>query len=400
MAMAIKKFTDYFEERSKGLGTLNGAATGKPPRSGKFYDLQPDPERDPLPYSNPADDFGLVIADVDGKTPLGDLSSPKMDKGVKKVARPKVHKTSSKELKEYLDETAGMSAPEVVNYFLERKEITPISMVHDLHGHEFTPSPHEAVNYVCSLMDNPKIINRIIREMRKNGHLSSFVTELLEYPEFFEEVVSMMGDKGGGKIAGNFAMSMRKNHDDFMGGFDSFDESYYGNGRLLSEKVVPGLDDELDPEQAGMPGMQKRRPSFNGGSPMTNPGTNQQPGMQSSLPGMDTQQDAEGMQYGQDMNAQEPGMGDMSQGGQGMQGMQPTDPSLDSAQDASGEEGDYDDEMPEDDEEEDRPRHHRRRRGHKGNRGTGSAKRIIKAIKREFPEIFDDLCDEDDEDEE
>jgi len=199
----LKSFSQYIEEQKTAGLEKNTAKTTvmadytaktpqKPPANGK-YPNQPanTGHNSVLPYGPKSKDMGLVMCEPDGGTPLGQQKTPGLDPknaaalGEPPAARPKVHKTSRKQLKEFVEATQGMSDAEFVNYLMESsKDRPPVSMVHDLHGEPFTPHPHEAMSYVCSLMHNPKMVSRLIREVKRNGYMGDFVAELMDHPEF------------------------------------------------------------------------------------------------------------------------------------------------------------------------------------------------------------------------
>jgi len=329
----LKRFAQYVEEKTAGLdgkakvslmADYTAKTPQKPPQNGKYPD-QPDNtgHTSTLPYGNTGKDVGLVMAEPDGATPLGNAKHPNMDPkkaaalGVPPAARPKVHKASRKQLKEFVEQTTGLSDSEFVQYLMERKgsDRPPVAMVHDLHGEPFTPHPHEAINYICSLMHNPKMISRLVREAKRHGHLENLVAELMDHPEFYNEAVKMMGDKDEGrKITDKFARTMQDHHSTFRkeAGLGESRRSF--RGRLLMEKVGPSLvDGEMPPEEAGIPTPDEGQ---SGGNPMMDPAAANQAGMDPSQGDMG-QMDANGGQVGPDMNMQDPGMGDMTGGGMG-----------------------------------------------------------------------------------
>jgi len=324
----LKRFAQYIEEKTAGLDstakvTLMADYTAKtpqkPPQNGK-YPGQPanTGHNGALPYGPKAKDMGLVQCEPDGATPLAQQKTPGLDPkkaaalGEPPAARPKVHKSSRKQLKEFVEATANMSDSEFVSYLLEARggERPPVSMVHDLHGEPFTPHPHEAIGYICSLMHNPKMVSRLVREAKRQGHLESLVQELMDHPEFYQEAVKMMGDKDEGrKITDKFARTMQDHHNTFRKDAGLTESRRSFRQRFLTEKVGPSLvDGSLDPEDAGIP----TPDDSSMGNPMMDPGAMQgQPGLDSSK-GDVGQMDADGESIGPDADTQDPGMGDMS----------------------------------------------------------------------------------------
>jgi hypothetical protein len=321
----LKKFSQFIEEKTAGLQNNKAKTTlmadytaktpNKPPANGKYPD-QPANTGQVLPYGNHGRDMGLVMCEPDGATPLGQAKHPNMDPkkaaalGQPPAPRPSVHKGSRKALKEFVEITKGMSDTEFVNYLLNegKKDRIPVQMVHDLYGEPFTPHPHEAIGYICSLMHNPKMISRLVREAKRHGHLENLVSELMDHPEFYDEAVKMMGDRDNGKkVTDKFARTMYDHYSKFRKDA-GLGESRRRRGRLFMEKVADSLvDGNMPPEEAGIPMPDGQ--DGGGGNPMMNPG-----GM-AEEPGVDPSQDDMGQQVGPDMNMEDPGMGDM--GGQG-----------------------------------------------------------------------------------
>lgn len=328
----LKRFAQFVEEKSAGLDSkakvslmadYTSKTPQKPQANGK-YPNQPANTGSVLPYGNKGKDVGLVMAEPDGMTPLGQAKTLNMDPkkaaalGEPPAARPAVHKSSRKQLKEFVEATRNMSDAEFVSYLMEgRKERPSVAMVHDLHGEPFTPHPHEAMSFVTSLMHNPKMISRLVREVKRNGHLADFVAELMDHPEFYDEAVKMMGDKDEGrKITDKFARTMADHHSSFRKDAGLSESRRTFRQRVLSEKVGPSLvDGDEDAEYAGIP------TSHSGGNPMMNPdGVAAEPGSDPSI-GDTGQMDANGQEIGADMDTgDQQGIGDMGGDVQGSSG--------------------------------------------------------------------------------
>lgn len=292
----LSKFNEFLEKKAKValMADYTAKTPAKPPANGKYPD---QPKNTGVsgaqPYHAPGatKDKGLVMAEPDGKPPLAHGSTPGLTPeksaalGQKPAARPAVqkHSTSRKALKEFVEATKGLGDAEFIQYLMEgKKERMPVQPVHDLHGEAFTPHPHEAIGYICSLMHNPKMVSRLVREAKRHGHLDSLVQELMDHPEFYDEAVKMMGDRDGGrKVTDKFARTMFDHHSKFRKDA-GFNEAYQRRRRLLTEKVsgslVDGGDD--DGEDAGIP---QPDDSPNGGNPLgRHDGEEETPGMDPS----------------------------------------------------------------------------------------------------------------------
>lgn len=240
----MKKFDEYLKAKEAVVADYEGVMATKPEKRGK-YPGQPEYEiGEILPYKNVEKDEGLLTADSDDKEGLGNMSTPGMEKATSLGEKPpkvKHYKPSKKQLQEYYKETKTLSDSEFVKYLLERNndDLQAVSMVNDLNGEPFTPHPHEAICYIVSLMHNPKMVSRLIREVKRSGKLSDMVAELMDHPEFYEEAVDLIAEeKDGDKIANKFVRSMK---DHYMGFMDKMG---------LSESVTPPLthDEELEEE--------------------------------------------------------------------------------------------------------------------------------------------------------
>lgn len=322
MSSGFRKWSEFKDAKNAGLdgkakvalmADYTGKTPEKPPENGK-YPEQPANTGSVLPYANKGNDVGLVQAEPDGATPLGMAKHPNMEPkkaaplGEAPPARPSVYKSSRKQLKEFVEETAHLSDTQFVQYLMERKSNNrpPVAMVHDLNGDPFTPHPHEAISYICSLMHNPQMISRLVREAKRNGHLESLVTELMDHPEFYDEAVKMMGDKDEGRrVTDKFARTMSDQHNNFKkeAGLSEARQRFRS---LLTEKVAPSLiDQSMSPEDAGIP----TPDDGSEGKPMMEPEEMDRAGMNPSA-GDVGQMDADGEEVGSDIDAENPGMGD------------------------------------------------------------------------------------------
>lgn len=320
----MKKFNEFLQAKAKVavVADYSGTPPSAPPINGKYPDHKGQVGGGGNPYKAVGKDKGLVMAEPDGKTPLGNTATPGMTPekaavlGEKPAPRPKVQKHSGrKALKEFVDQTKHMGKAEFVEHMINEgaKVKLPTQMVHDLHGEPFTPHPHEAIGYICSLMHDPKMVSRLVREAKRHGHLEGLVHELMDHPEFYDEAVKKMGDREDGrKITDKFARTMFDQHNKFRKDA-GFNESYQRRLKMLTEKVSGSLvNSDMDPDDAGIPMSDDQDPnSHSGGNPIgRHDGEEETPGMN---PSQDDQgpMDAEG----NPADGSDAGMGDMIDGG-------------------------------------------------------------------------------------
>jgi hypothetical protein len=200
-----------------------------------------------LPYKGKGEDPGLQTADTDGKAGLGDAPHPNMPPskaapmGQKPAGKPK-HLPAPKKLKEFYAATDGLTDAEFVAYMLEQANARPATaFVHDLHGEPFTPHPHEAMRFVSSLLHNPRMVARMVREVKESGQLDQLVAEMLDHPEFYKAVTShLSSEESGPRVAGRMAKSMHDHAADFR------------KKAGLTESVAPALTDDQKTDGAGV----------------------------------------------------------------------------------------------------------------------------------------------------
>jgi hypothetical protein len=186
--MSYKKFSDYINEQ-KGLP----GKTDKPiVKTGKFIK--------PADYYAPGakKDSGLMTADDNRGTPLGDKGSPGMTPkvaqplGEKPACAPKSVKHSKggmyKKMKNeaFLNKTAKLSDSDFTKMMLESNSV-PKPKIHDLQGNKYTPEPAETLRYVVNLMlKNETYMGRVIREVKRAGGLTQLVNEIFAHPETYK----------------------------------------------------------------------------------------------------------------------------------------------------------------------------------------------------------------------
>lgn len=320
----LKKFNEFLQAKAKVavIADYSGTQPSTPPVNGKYPEHKGKVGGGGNPYKSSTKDKGLVMAEPDGKTPLGNAATPGMTPekaaalGKKPAARPKVQKHSGrKALKEFTQNTQNMGEAEFVAHMLNeaKKDKLPTQMVHDLHGEPFTPHPHEAIGYICSLMHDPKMVSRLVREAKRHGHLEGLVNELMDHPEFYDEAVKKMGDREEGrKITDKFARTMFDHHSKFRKDA-GFNESFKRRMKLFNEKVSSSLvDGSMDPDDAGIPMPDDQDPnSHSGGNPIGRHDGEEE------TPGLDSSKDDQGPMdaNGDPADGSGEGMGDMMDGG-------------------------------------------------------------------------------------
>ncbi len=261
------KFNEFLKEKAKvdQMADYSGPLATKPPENAK-YPAAPKGAGTKLPYKGKGEDPGLETADTDSKPGFGSMPHPGMTpekvmpKG-KAPARAVKHVPTPKKLREFYETTKGMSDNEFVAYLLEQRNERPqTAFVHDLHGEPFTPHPHETMTYIASLMHNPKMVSRMIREVKRHGRLSEMVQELMDHPEFYSEAVKCMDhEEEGPNRAGKFARALHDHGADFK-------KKAGINEGVAPELVDDGPDEataaEIMPQPAGPADQSQEEPDM------------------------------------------------------------------------------------------------------------------------------------------
>jgi hypothetical protein len=224
------KFSDFLGSKGKEFAAdYDGVLAVRPPENGK-YPNTPPPAGKRTPYrGSEEEDPGLQMADKDSVDGLADVAVKNMpaDKMIPGGKKPQ-KKVSAVPPPKKLKESQILSEE-------DRKVIAEgASFVHDLHGEPFTPHPFETMTYISSLLHNPKMVSRLIREVKRQGKLGELVKELLDHPEFYQEVVSNMGhDENGEHVAGKLSRAMHDHAADIK-------EKYgLSEAPILSKKHTP-----------------------------------------------------------------------------------------------------------------------------------------------------------------
>lgn len=193
--MAFKKFSDFLNEQRKANKWNLPPKTDEPKdhaKAGKY--IKPDEYYAP----GAKKDAGLVTADDDRGTPLGDKGMPGMTPkvshplGKKPAGAPKKMKMSKgkmpKKMKneEFLNVTSEMSDAQFTHVLLENQNLDK-PVIHDLYGNKYTPEPAETMRYVADLMlKNESMMSRMVREIKRNEGISNLISEIFAHPETYK----------------------------------------------------------------------------------------------------------------------------------------------------------------------------------------------------------------------
>lgn len=180
-------------------------------RAADHWEWPEIPER----ASRPAE-AEYVARDDNPKDGLGSLQSPGQDKslgllkklpGKGRMAGP-VKKSSR--LREH---ARTLSDAEYIEFMMEQldqaRQARPISLVSDLNGNQFTPSPEETFRYVATLAQNPLMLSRLVGSLKETGLLADLVRELADDRDAVNGLVDVLGDPDSGpQVAGRLAKAM------------------------------------------------------------------------------------------------------------------------------------------------------------------------------------------------
>lgn len=93
------------------------------------------------------------------------------------------------------------------------RDRVPLNLVSDLHGDKFSPQPTEAIGYVATLVQTPKMMEKLVRELRRHGLMDLLVKELVMHPEAHDQLVAAMDDpRSGPGVAHRLVKAMYDNH--------------------------------------------------------------------------------------------------------------------------------------------------------------------------------------------
>lgn len=187
----------------------------------------------------------VVARDDEQKPSFGSMSSPGMDAAFgiweKSIAKPKQapRPFSGGNLREDANAILSSLLEEVEGECGDRA----ISLVSDLHGNQYTPSPEESFRYVASLAQDRKMLSRLVTHLRETGLLKVLTRELAKDPDAMSGFVDALGDPDQGPpMAGRIARAMYGQIQSRRHQGDSFIEAV--SGPVWQDPGV-GFDDSL-----------------------------------------------------------------------------------------------------------------------------------------------------------
>jgi len=223
------------EKKPKPLDTTNSLA-GHPEYKGQLATRPPQyatkgSKEKPLPYKAPGEaESGFVITADDkpsGKDGLAYEKTPNLTPqnsapmGTDPEPKTRVVKSHpyKETTEEFIEATKNMSDTEFAKFMLEHEE--PIPQVSDLYGNQFTPDPMQTISYITAIASkNPRMMGRLIREMKRQGKLDMLLNELSDHNEYYDVVVQGMRDpEHGKKRCHRMAKAM---NDQYMNEVDKF----------------------------------------------------------------------------------------------------------------------------------------------------------------------------------
>lgn len=166
-----------------------------------------------------------------------------------KVDAKKLSSFAQKKTESFLNATKGMSNGEFLKYMLEScacEDMEEIPTVTAYTAGKFHPYPPEAIRYVLALAkSNPKVLENIIHEIKHSGLLGSTIEGIMDHPESYDHITSLLSDENGPIRAKALTNSMTDEYQSFMKNQDD-----------LYESVAPPFgihDSEEDLENADKP---------------------------------------------------------------------------------------------------------------------------------------------------
>jgi len=158
--------------------------------------------------------------------------------GGKTLAKETLTKTE-----QFLNKTKNMSLDEFTDYMLQEccgdGATEDLPTVTAYTAGKFHPFPPEAIKYITALSGkNGGIMESLVNEMKRQKLGGALVKTLMDHPEIYDEITSLLGDPdGGSKRSQSLARSMNEHYNKFL------DEQ-----SALYESVGPpmgmGMDDE------------------------------------------------------------------------------------------------------------------------------------------------------------
>lgn len=180
-------------------------------RAADHWEWPEIPER----ASGPAE-AEYVARDDNPKDGLGSLQSPGQDKSLgllKKMPGKGRMAGPAKKSSRLREHARGLSDAEYIDFMMEQldaaRQARPITLVSDLNGNQFTPSPEETFRYVATLAQNPLMLSRLVGSLKETGLLADLVRELADDRDAVNGLVGVLGDPDSGpQVAGRLAKAM------------------------------------------------------------------------------------------------------------------------------------------------------------------------------------------------
>jgi hypothetical protein len=206
----------------------------------------PPGDKKAAPYKAANDNVKSPTFDVE-KNGLGELGDNKLKYEPNTEYKQELVKSSwTTKTESFLNKTKNMSLSEFTKYMLDEcgcgsVQSGDLPYVTAYTTGKFQPHPPEAVKYVVVLANkNDNVLDNVVHEMKASGMLGKLMKALLDNPEAYDELTSLLGDsqQGPGRCK-LFAKSMNNSLEKFMSDQDSMYES-------VSSPV--GFDTEDDEE--------------------------------------------------------------------------------------------------------------------------------------------------------
>ena len=209
------------------------------------------PEKKAAPYKPANDDVKSPTVDVE-KNGLGEMGDKNLKYEPNTEYKQEVVKSSWAKTENFLNKTKGMSLSEFTKYMLDEcgcgaVQDDDLPYVTAYTTGKFQPHPPEAVKYVVVLANkNNNILDNMVREMKTSGMLGKLMKTLLENPEAYDELTSLLGDSQEGPSRCKlFAKSMNSSLDNFLKDQKSMYES-------VSSPIGFDMEDDMDDEDMDM----------------------------------------------------------------------------------------------------------------------------------------------------
>jgi hypothetical protein len=206
-------------------------------------DAKTPPDKKAAPYKPANDNVKSPTVDVE-KNGLGEMGDKNLKYEPNTDYKQDVIKSSWNKTESFLNKTKYMSISEFTKYMLDEcgcgaVKDDDLPYVTAYTTGKFQPHPPEAIKYVVVLANkNNNILDNMVHEMKSSGMLGRVLKALLENPETYDELTSLLGDTSEGPARCKlFAKSMNSSLENFLKDQKSMYES-------VSSPVGFDMDDE------------------------------------------------------------------------------------------------------------------------------------------------------------